>query len=290
MKTIKRGLIFLAPFIAMLGLSGQALADVANGTIVTFDNGTNFKNDGNGNINPIVGNMDSAIFPAGGETYQENGVSHSAIGFGTTPGNSIGVASGGGSHVHGTTFDPFGLNNRVSQLEADAGGGLFQLNDRDPFEMHAFEILGLETRNVGTVPLEFSDVVLRGYRQDVFNGGDVNDFIEVTLDGQQLLADWNAAAAGGGADHALEIDVVGLSGDFSNIYLFEYWLGGANGPGRGNDPAADSKWQGLIIEIDNAEFNNATVVPIPAAVYLFGTGLVGLLSIGRRKQLGVLTA
>ncbi len=37
------------------------------------------------------------------------------------------------------------------------------------------------------------------------------------------------------------------------------------------------------IGLDNIQFSQTAVVPVPAAMWLFGTGVIGLLSIVKRK-------
>ncbi|RDH84511.1 MAG: hypothetical protein DIZ80_03265 [endosymbiont of Galathealinum brachiosum] len=41
---------------------------------------------------------------------------------------------------------------------------------------------------------------------------------------------------------------------------------------------------GGIVEFDNIHFGTAAAVPIPAAVWLFGSGLMGLVGLARRKK------
>jgi hypothetical protein len=42
-------------------------------------------------------------------------------------------------------------------------------------------------------------------------------------------------------------------------------------------------WFDDVVFIDNLHFGNA-VVPIPAAIWLFGSGLLGMVGIARRKK------
>jgi hypothetical protein len=43
----------------------------------------------------------------------------------------------------------------------------------------------------------------------------------------------------------------------------------------------DSDFEDMLVR---ADFRPASVVPLPAAVWLFGSGLIGLLAIFRRRQ------
>ena len=58
--------------------------------------------------------------------------------------------------MHGATTN----GSRVSQLEADAGGGLFQLTDGDEFSVGGLDIAGL---NLQLTDNSFTTVTFRGY-------------------------------------------------------------------------------------------------------------------------------
>lgn len=61
---------------------------------------------------------------------------------------------------------------------------------------------------------------------------------------------------------------------FDDIYLLEYWFGGANGPGRGINSTA-SEFTHLELQMDNVEIV-PSMVPVPTAFILFATGTIGL--------------
>lgn len=82
-----------------------------------------------------------------------------------------------------------------------------------------------------------------------------------------------------------------LSGSFSNLYVLS--LGGANGQFGGDVTYTSGSLMGNLTvgHIDGvfdstgvvAKLGEVTVVPVPAAVWLFGSGLIGLIGIARRK-------
>jgi hypothetical protein len=48
--------------------------------------------------------------------------------------------------------------------------------------------------------------------------------------------------------------------------------------------AADGAWPGTGVYYDNLGFAEVSAVPVPAAVWLFGSGLLGLVGVARRKK------
>ena len=242
--------------IGFFGISWQANAHLLPGGVVI-----DFEADST-NGQP----MPAAVFPAFSQVYIEDGVEHSAIGFGTAPGNSIGVNSGGTSHMHGANTG----GSRVSQHEADAGGGLFQLADGDPFAVKGFDVAGL---NLALTDGSQSTMTLRGY-----TSADFSTFVDVILgdDGAGNPIGLFDTDPGLNGTHVHLDDIAGLQ----NIYLFEYFF---NASGRGNNPGTNPLFADLLFEIDNLELDNVAAVPVPAAVYLFGAGLLGLFGV-RKKQ------
>ena len=52
----------------------------------------------------------------------------------------------------------------------------------------------------------------------------------------------------------------------------------------GTDANSNDNGAGVHFAMDNFTFNEVSTVPVPAAVWLFGSGLVGLIGFGRRKM------
>lgn len=86
------------------------------------------------------------------------------------------------------------------------------------------------------------------------------------------------------------LDVLSLDSNFANIKSF--WLhyhGYSHSPNAYVDPNdPNSSAYQFALEIDNVKLNAANAVPaavpVPAAVWMFGSGLLGLLSFGRKKN------
>jgi len=101
------------------------------------------------------------------------------------------------------------------------------------------------------------------------------------------LGEWNLTASVSATDPSLTI-----AEDSQNL-LFNFLATGVPGfitaPGGVFDPNAIGNYQ-FAIQVSGGGFNLETVamevqtVPIPAAVWLFGSGLLGLVGIARRKK------
>jgi len=264
-KFIKHSAVAGGLLVGMLSVSGQASAHLAGET--TFDFSSGIFRDAFDPQTPIAIAMPGAVFSRDTQDYIQDGIQHSSIGFGTDPGFSVATFDddfgGGTSHVHGGTTN----GSRVSQLEADAGGGFFKLLDGDAFSIGGLDVASM---NLALVGGGFSTVTFRGY-----TSADFSAHVDVTLgDGTSnavTSADFDTETGAGFNGTHLHLDeVVG----FGELYLFEYWF---DEVGRANNPAFVPTANNLLIEIDNVEFGpEVSHVPVPAAVYLFGTALLGL--------------
>jgi len=256
--------IFAGSFaVSLLGMSGQAAAHIAaDGFVVGFDS------DINGAFMP------AAVFPRSGEFYNEENMIHTAIGFGSAPGleNSLFQTSSGTSHLHGDTIN----DSRTSSLEPDAGGGMFELGDKAPFSLLGMDIAKLDLSLVGG---RTSTMTIRGYTSADFSSS--HDVIIGEAGGNPV------DVAGGVFDTETGADINGTHlhfdevAEFGELYLVEYFF---DAPGRATNPTLISNFDNLQVALDNVEFGPVvSSVPVPAAVYLLGTALLGLGGI-RKKQ------
>lgn len=284
--------IHLKPLVLGLGLlaaAGQVSAHVfPGGSTMTFDNGANASTFGSSTPGPAA----ASIFPAFGQSYVEQNIQFSAIGFGTVPGNSIGNVAGGGSHVHGeiqaSATDP---NNHVIALLADSGGGMFQLADHSAFGFGGVDVasMNLNLVNGGQTTMTF-----RGY-----TSADYSTWFDVTLAGggdgltptitQGPCVTAVCTEAGNGTNGFLGTHLhMDNFAEMQNVYLVEYFY---DVLGRGNDGSLNPNLGNLVIRLDNLQLTAPAAVPLPAAAWLFGTGLLGLFGIGgRRRKPGEATA
>ena len=96
---------------------------------------------------------------------------------------------------------------------------------------------------------------------------------------------WDAASTGTGAinrsttstDPGDQLNFILNNGD--QFYLMAALSAGADGVG-----ASALSWSTLSMEFNTADLQAASVVPLPAALWLFGTGVVGLVGVARRKK------
>ena len=64
----------------------------------------------------------------------------------------------------------------------------------------------------------------------------------------------------------------------------EFYLMAALSAGADGDGASALSWSTLTMEFNTTDLQAASVVPLPAAVWLFGSGLLGLVGMARRKK------
>ena len=267
-KFVKQSLMISSFAIGLLSLSGQAVAHIAPGGIVV-----GFDSDINGNP------MNAAVQPAFGGLYNEENMIHTAIGFGSAPGseNSLLKFSSGSSHLHGTTIN----GSRTSRLEPDAGGGMFELGDKSSFSLLGLDIAQLELNLTGAGAS--TTMTIRGYTSaDYSSSHDVTigEAGGIPVDVLGGVFDTETGAGINGTH--LHLDEVA---EFGELYLVEYFF---DASGRANNPGSTPAYGNFLVAFDNVEFGPVVVssVPVPAAVYLFGTALLGLGGM-RKKQTAV---
>ena len=93
---------------------------------------------------------------------------------------------------------------------------------------------------------------------------------------------WDAASNGTGAvSRSGQLDLSLNNGD-------EFYLMAALSAGADGDGATALSWSTLTMEFDTTELQAASVVPLPAAGWLFGAALLGLIGTGRWGKPGAI--
>ena len=270
--------------LSLFGFGGQASAHVPPGGVtVTYDSGTILN--AAGNVVKTGAALPGSLFSSA-NSYVENTVQTGAIGFGTVPGDPLNAA-GGFSHIHGVA-NPLGSTNTTAEYLRDSGGGFFR-----QFDGAAFSIAGMDVANLNLslTSLPATTITLRGYTSADFStftdailtsnaGTDINGVttnVTALNDGSHPIFDSEVGNTTNGF-LGTHIHLDGVA-DFQNIYLFEYFYTGQ----RGIDNSFTTNRSSLVFGIDNVVFAPAAV-PLPAAVYLFGTGIIGLFGAGRKRR------
>lgn len=197
-----------------------------------------------------------------------------------------------GAHLHQGS-DALDAGNRMIHTHADAGGIYVRMRDSS-----AFSLLSLELFAPGGTAnpdpngyfeiLGFSDAINQaGVNSDLIAGNGTNYANRVAY--QQVQ----------GADYADSMSSLLLNNDFSNIKAFWIHFGGWGKVPYDPDLVLDEEG-GVVsdgpltapvfnlyvdnIKLAQAGVQNPSAVPVPGAVWMFGSGLLGLLSFGKRKQ------
>ena len=185
--------------------------------------------------------MPPSVFGSKGASYAQGGLENTSINFNDT--------SNENSHIHGNNSG----GSQVSQLEADAGGGLFRAETGNKFSFESWRVVTLNTALI-------------------ISGGDSTLHVVGIRDGAQV-----ASITLTNADAGTTIDFLARDSEFGNVDKVEYWFSPA---GRGEDPSSDVDLRNLLLEIDDVNFDLTPVAPptqtgvmdfetpvMPAAVY-----------------------
>jgi len=177
--------------------------------------------------------------------------------------------TGAADYYIGTTEDvaagPFTHLHRAGdgsslQHHADAAGIYGRRIDEGTFNLNSFDAIELAGDNTGIFNIIAFD---SAYNSDITGFG-VDYTAAAGYLGQQQI---NSGAAGSTVNLNQSI--------FANIKAFAIFYDGYN-----YTPSDGTDWD---IVVDNINVSAVSAVPVPAAAYLFGTGLIGLVSLGRKK-------
>jgi len=132
----------------------------------------------------------------------------------------------------------------------------------------------------GFIILRFTDNSLTGSDDNSLDlwifeiGSDVEDtYVDISKNG----IDWLSVGKVGGSTSGIDIDAYGWSTSdmFSYVRL-------TDDPDEGQQGSGGTI--GADIDAVGAISSAAPVIPVPAAVWLFGSGLIGLIGVARRKK------
>jgi hypothetical protein len=103
--------------------------------------------------------------------------------------------------------------------------------------------------------------------QDASAGGDFGKF------------EFQLSGTGSSRTSLLSFSITGVSSDT----VYDYAIGSTLNPSSGQFFAAHIAGFDETYGVTSAQFAGSTSVPVPAAIWLFGSGLMGLIAVGRKK-------
>jgi len=168
------------------------------------------------------------------------------------------------AHVHQQA--DFLSNDFKIQYHQDSAGIYLRKADASAFSLDSLEISFLQGAN------------------DFGNGLEAHHIFQIEGFSEAYNTDIVGAAQGSGANNIgmqtitqANVGVGNLTLDsfFSNVNAV--WI---HFDGSTNTPSGSENFD---LRINNAVISEVSAVPVPAAAYLFGTGLIGLVSMGRKK-------
>lgn len=289
--------ILSAAVVSALGVSGVTYSTVASASLVIDGNyeliinttptrataygGTAFK------ITPPTGLETSFTFGGTPSNTGSQGLLDNGIQVTVTNDFSSFYGSDGAPGNYGTAIASDGLGGK---LVFDVVGGNIQ--NATGFNMDTFQ---------GTAGGNFAQYIAGGDLSGFGGSIDNNGVMSLSMPGRfgaidgpsgGVVGPWNLApSAQGGALYGFTtgttanpgpgsitgVDCSGSSGSYSCTLVSGGAVGDAWGTFTGNP----------YYEVWNVTLNrvgNATIVPVPAAVWLFGSGLLGLVGVARRKK------
>lgn len=94
------------------------------------------------------------------------------------------------------------------------------------------------------------------------------------------MFEFQLSGNGGSRTELLSFSITGVTGDAIGDYAIDSTLNPSSGEFFAAHIAGFDETNGIT----SAQFAGSTVVPIPAAVWLFGSGLISLVGVARRKK------
>lgn len=187
-----------------------------------------------------------------GQCYQESGYY-----VGTAAADSPTLGTNLLAHIHGTTNQNTGTKGIA--YENDSVGIVLKSVDSSNF-------------NLNSLDLDLSETLANTY-----DGNFVIASYTINADGSRGSQIGSINIANKSQDGVLDLSLNSIFQDVGMIYMYydPFTLENTNGTGI---PAA------FNARIDNID---VTAVPVPAAVYLFGTGLLGLFSLKKKSRLNI---
>ena len=159
-----------------------------------------------------------------------------------------------------------GLNNNIDfsvQVLSDAFSTVYATN----FGMQTFSFNYDTKLTVSAANITDIDPSSWTISQDANAGGGFGKF------------EFELSGSGSSRTELLTFSISGVDGDS----IHDYAVGSTLNPSSGEYFAAHIAGFDETYGVDSAQFSGSTVVPVPAAVWLFGSGLIGLAGIARRK-------
>jgi len=245
-------------FAALAGAGGTASAALTGSDTVTvgFD-GVPAAVYGHSNDAPIGG----GACPPGiglGPCYYEPSSGASSVAFGPAS-DSTSLAA----HVHGDNYDAANPTNKGLAYHGDSAGIFFRMTDSSAFSFNSVLFHApIDANNPGTGASAFWDIFGYSFATDP----------TITTDGSVPVA---TLTVNNGYDGTLTLPAA-----FNNVKSI--WI---HYNGYPQTPTDGATFKAVIDNVNLSAPGGTAPVPIPAAVWLFGSGLMGLLSVGKRKKI-----
>ena len=173
---------------------------------------------------------------------------------------------------------PDGINYAQVTISDGTGGNIdfsvdvlentFSISPGANFGMQSFSFNYDLSLSVNSANIQDIDPSSWTILQDANAGGGFGKFMfELSGDGSSRTS-------------LLSFSISGVNGDTVN----DYAIGSTLNPSSGEFFAAHIAGFDTTNGVDSAQFSGSTmVVPVPAALWLFGSGLIGLVAVSRRK-------
>lgn len=160
-----------------------------------------------------------------------------------------------------------GLGDNID-FSVDVIASAFSVSPSANFGMQAFSFNYNNSLTVGSANIIDIDPSTWGITQEANAGGGFGKF------------EFELAGNGSTRTSQLSFSISGVSGDT----VYDYAIGSTLNPSSGEYFAAHIADFDTTNGVTSAQFSGSTLVPVPAALWLFGSGLLGLVAVSRRKS------